>query len=150
MTRKLKVLFLCTGNAARSQMAEAFARAMGGGILEPSSGGLRPKGIHPLTVRVMTERAIDVEGQRSKLFRPADAAAADLVVTLCDNARDSCPTLPGGVERRHWPLEDPAAARAGDALPAFRRARDEIEGRVSALVAEVATGMGPEPGSADG
>jgi arsenate reductase len=129
-------------------MAEAFARARGGSVLDPWSGGLRPKGIHPLTVRVMGEKAIDVTGQRSKPFRAFDAAGADLVVTLCDGARDHCPALPGGVERRHWPLEDPAAAPEGEALAVFRRVRDEIEARVSALIAEVRE-RGAEAGGKD-
>ncbi len=133
MPGRKKVLFVCTGNSARSQMAEAFARAIGSDVLEAASGGLDPKGIHPLTPKVMAERNIDIATQTSKEFRIADAGAADVVITLCDNARGRCPVLPPGVESRHWPLEDPAAAAPDEAIEVFRSVRDEIEKRVASL-----------------
>ncbi|MFQ5458519.1 MAG: arsenate reductase ArsC [Myxococcota bacterium] len=137
MARKKRVLFLCTGNSARSQMAEGFARAKGSDALAASSGGVSPKGIHPLTPQVMAERDVDISAQTSKGFHPADAAGADLVITLCGNARDRCPVLPAGVDKRHWPLADPAAAPPESALAEFRRVRDEVEARVSDLVDEI-------------
>ena len=137
MPGRKKVLFVCTGNSARSQMAEAFARAIGGDVLEAASGGLDPKGIHPLTPKVMAERNVDMATQTSKEFRITDAAAGDVVITLCDNARGHCPVLPPGVESRHWSLEDPAAAPPAEALEVFRRVRDEIEKRVTGLAGEL-------------
>ena len=137
MPVRKKVLFVCTGNSARSQMAEGFARAIAGDAMEAASGGLDPKGIHPLTLKVMAERNIDIAMQTSSEFRIADAAAADVVITLCDNARGACPVLPPGVESRHWSLEDPAAAPPERAIEAFRCLRDEIEKRVAVLAGEI-------------
>lgn len=146
MPGRKKVLFVCTGNSARSQMAEGFLRAIGGDALEAASGGLAPGGIHPLTPKVMAERNIDIAMQTSKEFRIADAAAADLVITLCDNARGACPMLPPGVESRHWSLEDPAAAPPDEAIEVFRRVRDEIEKRVAGLVGELHAGAADTSG----
>jgi len=137
MARKKRVFFLCTGNSARSQMAEAFARALGGDLIIAASGGLDPKGIHPLTPKVLAEKGIDISLQTSKGFHVADAAGADFVVTLCGNANERCPVLPGRVDRRHWPLEDPAAFTGDEAIAVFRRVRDEIEKLVAALVDEI-------------
>ncbi len=141
--RRNQVLFLCTGNSARSQMAEGFARALGADAIAARSAGLDPKGIHPLTPKVMAEKGIDLTMHTSKGFHIADAAAADLVITLCDNADARCPVLPGRVKRRHWPLEDPAAATGEDAIEVFRRVRDEIEARVHDLIRELR--MTPDP-----
>ena len=134
MARKTRVLFICTGNSARSQMAEGFARNNGGDVLDASSGGIEPKGVHPLTPKVMAEREIDIKLQTSKRFHVADAAAADIVVTLCDDARDRCPILPARVTAHHWSLEDPAAASEDEAIDVFRRVRDEIEQQVAELI----------------
>jgi arsenate reductase (thioredoxin) len=132
-----RILFLCTGNSARSQMAEGLARALGGEGVEVWSAGIAPKGIHPLAVRVMAERGIDISGQSSKDLSavPRDP---DVVITLCDNAADRCPAFPGRVERVHWSLPDPAAVTGTEErrLAAFRETRSEIESRLSAFLRE--------------
>jgi arsenate reductase len=137
MARKTRVLFICTGNSARSQMAEGFARNIGGDLLDASSGGIEPKGIHSLTPKVMAEREIDITLQTSKRFHVADAATSDIVVTLCDDARDRCPILPARVTALHWSLEDPAAPAEGEEIDLFRRVRDEIEQRVGELIGKI-------------
>ena len=130
-----RILFLCTGNSARSQMAEGLARAMGGDRVEVWSAGIEPKGVHPLAVRAMAERGIDISTQSSK---PLSAVPSnpDVVVTLCDNAADRCPAFPGRVKRVHWSLPDPAAVNGTDEekLRAFRQTRSEIESRLAALL----------------
>jgi arsenate reductase len=132
-----RILFLCTGNSCRSQMAEGFGRALAGSDVEVLSAGTAPLGIHPLARRVMAESGIDLDGQRSKGLDEVDLSEIDLVVTLCGSARDACPVLPAGTRRAHWPLPDPAAATGGEAqvLEVFRSVRDEIESRVRALLA---------------
>ena len=129
----MKVLFVCTGNSARSQMAEGFAHHYGGGRLEVSSAGVDPKGLHPLTIEVMAERGIDVSHQLSKALTDEMLRHADCVLNVCGHADRYCPMLPPHVEKVHWPIEDPAV-RTGDPPPdlmaAFRKARDEIELRV--------------------
>ena len=133
-----KVLFVCTGNSARSQMAEGFARHLGGGRIEAHSAGVEPSRLNPFAVRAMQEKGIDISGQTSKAFDEVLARRMDVVVTVCGNADERCPVLPLEVKRLHWPLEDPAAARGTDAdvLARFREIRDQIEARVSALVRE--------------
>lgn len=132
-----RILFLCTGNSARSQMAEGLARVLGGGQVQAWSAGIAPKGVHPLAVRAMAERGIDISGQSSKDLSavPRDP---DVLITLCDNAADRCPAFPGRVERVHWPLPDPAAVPGPEEqrLAAFRQARSEIESRLSAFLRE--------------
>jgi arsenate reductase len=137
ISRKRTVLFLCTGNSARSQMAEAFTRAVGHDVLVARSAGIEPRGIHPLTPKVMAEKGIDLSMYTSKGFHVADVASSDIVVTLCDDAEKRCPRVPARVDRRHWPLEDPAAASGEDAPEVFRRVRDRIEEHVRALVEEI-------------
>jgi arsenate reductase len=136
-----KVLFVCTGNSARSQMAEGFARHLGGGRIEAHSAGMKPSRLSPVAVAVMQEKGIDISGHRSKAFDWDLARRMDVVITVCGNADERCPVLPPEVRRLHWPLEDPAAARGTDAevLGTFREIRDRIEGRVSALLRELLT-----------
>jgi len=132
MNHPIRVLFLCTGNSARSQMAEGLLRSLGGPDFEVFSAGAEPKGLHPLAVEVMREAGIDISGQRSK---PLDAFLGqnfDYVITVCDRARDRCPTFPGDNESIHWGFDDPAA-ETGDAaklLAIFRRVRNEISERL--------------------
>ena len=132
-----RILFLCTGNSARSQMAEGLARALGGDRVEVWSAGIEPKGVHPLAMRAMAERNIDISQQSSKDLSavPADP---DVVITLCDNAADRCPAFPGRVQRVHWSLPDPAAMAGPDdeRLAAFRKVRSEIEARLTAFLRE--------------
>jgi len=132
-----RLLFVCTGNSARSQMAEGFARALGGDRVEVHSAGLEPRDLHPVAVEVMRERGIDISAQRSKPFSEALARTMDYVVTVCGHADEHCPVLPPPVRRLHWPLEDPARARGSpeEVRAVFRRVRDEIEERVRELLA---------------
>ncbi|HOE34929.1 MAG: arsenate reductase ArsC [Chloroflexi bacterium] len=134
MNPKKRVLFLCTGNSARSQMAEAFVRAYASDRFEAHSAGLEPKPINPLTYRVMEEIGISLEGQRSK---PVDEFLTKThfhtLVTVCDDAEKNCPTIwPGLVERLHWSFQDPAAFEGTEAerLEKFRQVRDQIDRKV--------------------
>ena len=125
---KTKVLFLCTGNSARSQMAEGYLRHAGGGRFEAMSAGVEPKGLNPLAVEAMREIGIDISRQKSKAVEELLAANPTYVVTVCDNAKQTCPTFPGTFKCLHWGLQDPAGAAGShdEKLAAFRRIRDEI------------------------
>ena len=125
---KEKVLFLCTGNSCRSQMAEGLLRAMAGGRYDVFSAGTRPHGVNPDAVRAMREVGIDIAQQQSQHVDEFLHAGIDLVITVCDKAKESCPVFPGNVERLHWSFDDPAAAGGGDEarMAVFRRVRDEI------------------------
>jgi len=143
MTTK-RVLILCTGNSARSQMGEGLFRLEGGGVYEAFSAGTRPSSVRPEAIAVMKEIGVDISGQRSKSVEEFAGQAFDYVVTVCDNARDTCPVFPGAAERIHWSLEDPAAVQGGEAerLAAFRRIRDRLRQRISVFLRERATGSG--------
>jgi arsenate reductase (thioredoxin) len=137
-----KVLFLCTGNSARSQMAEAFLRKYGGDRFEAHSAGLEPKGMNPFTVKAMVEAGIDVSGQTSK---GTDVYLGKVLfqylITVCDDADKNCPTVwPGVNTRMHWSFQDPAAVEGTDEekLAKFREVRDKIETKVKAWLAEQA------------
>lgn len=136
MENLFKVMFVCTGNSARSQMAEGFARQFGQGRVEPYSAGMEPTKLNPFAVAVMQEKGIDISSQRSKAFDENLARRMDVVVTVCGHADERCPILPPEVNKLHWPLEDPAAAKGTDAeiLVKFREIRDQIEGRVLELM----------------
>ena len=137
---KARVLFLCTGNSARSQMAEAFLRKYGGDIFEPYSAGLEPKGVNPLTIRVLDEVGIDISKQTSKSIDAyLGKTSFQYLVTVCDDADQNCPTgLPGINERMHWSFEDPArfGGTEEEKLAKFREVRDLIEQKVKGWVAE--------------
>ena len=138
MTRRLAVLFLCTGNACRSQMAEGWARALKGDAIEPFSAGLEPHGLNPLAVRVMAEAGVDISGHRSKRLDELADRAFDWVITVCDHAHESCPFFPGRVRRLHVGFEDPPrlardARTEEEALVHYRRVRDEIRAFVESL-----------------
>lgn len=139
MTRKLKILFLCTGNSCRSQMAEGYARHYGGDRLEVYSAGISPVGVNPRAVNVMKEVGIDISGQPSKAIEREILDQADYIITLCGDARESCPLVPGKVEKRHWPLEDPARAEGTEAeiMDKFRSVRDQISNLVKELISEL-------------
>ncbi len=132
----LKILFVCTGNSARSQMAEGFARHVGQGRVEAHSAGIAPSQLNPYAVRVMQEQGIDNSAQHSKTFEWDLARQMDVVVTVCGHANESCPVLPPEVRRLHWPLSDPAAAQGSEneILAVFREVRDQIEAQVRTLV----------------
>lgn len=126
--RRKKVLFLCTGNACRSQMAEGWARALKGDVIEAFSAGVAPCYVHPLAVRVMLEAGIDISGHYSKHVDDLDGIAFDYVVTLCDYADASCPPRPDHGKRVHRPFEDPVRATGTEAevLAEFRSVRNQI------------------------
>ena len=123
-----KVLFLCTGNSARSQMAEGYLRSVAGERFEAMSAGIDPKGLNPLAVEAMREIGIDISGQKSKDVVTLLGQHIPYVVTVCDNARERCPIFPGTWKFLHWSLEDPAAAAGTheEKLAVFRRVRDQI------------------------
>jgi arsenate reductase (thioredoxin) len=132
-----RVLFLCTGNSCRSQMAEGLARYLGNGQVEAFSAGTQPKGIHPLAIAVMKEVRIDISGQGSKSLAVFQGQQFDFVITVCDRAKEQCPIWPGIRERIHWSIDDPADATGSEEeqLDAFRRARDEIRQRLRLFLA---------------
>ena len=134
----MKVLFLCTGNSARSQMAEELLRMLGPADWQAYSAGTKPVGLNPHAVAVMAELGRDISGQRSKRLAevPADP---DLAVTVCDNAARECPVFPGNVRRLHWPVDDQAASTGSSeqVRQAFRRARDELRGQILELLRDV-------------
>ncbi len=138
MENLFKIMFVCTGNSARSQMAEGFARYFGQGRIEAYSAGMEPTRLNPFAMAVMQEKGIDIAHQRSKAFDENLARRMDVVVTVCGNADERCPILPPEVNKLHWPLEDPAAARGTDAeiLGKFREIRDQIEARIVQLLRE--------------
>lgn len=133
-----QIYFLCTGNSCRSQMAEGFARQFFGPDWRIASAGVETHGLNPRAVAAMAEAGVDISKQYSKLIDDTYLQAANIVVTLCGDARDKCPVTPPSVTRLHWPLPDPAAVSGTDAvvMNAFRSVRDEIKRRVQDLAAE--------------
>ena len=130
-----KVLFLCTGNSCRSQMAEGFLRALGG--YEAHSAGTNPSRVNPMAIEVMREIGIDISGQRSKDASEYLGTHFPYIITVCDRAREACPIFPGPSLRLHWSLPDPAAVTGNDEerRAVFRKVRDEISARVRQFVA---------------
>jgi protein-tyrosine-phosphatase/DNA-binding transcriptional ArsR family regulator len=134
----VRVLFLCTGNSARSQMAEGLARARSGGLVEAHSAGSAPKPLHPDAVRVMhEERGVDLAGQRSKHLSVFAQERFDWVISLCDRVREVCPEFPGQPETIHWSIPDPAAVPGDDEVryAAFQQTAAELETRIGLLLA---------------
>jgi protein-tyrosine-phosphatase len=134
----VRVLFLCTGNSARSQMAEALARARSDGLVEAHSAGSRPKPLHPNAVRVMREeRGIDLTGHGSKHLSVYAQQRFDRVISLCDRVREVCPEFPGRPETIHWSIPDPATWPGDDeaSYPAFQQMAAELETRIGFLLA---------------
>jgi len=132
---KKRVLFLCTGNSARSQMAEGLLRNVAGDKYEVFSAGTHAKGVHPLTIQAMKEIDIDVSGQTSKDVGVFAGQEFDYVITVCDRAKQACPVFPGAMPI-HWGFDDPAedAASPEKQLRTFRRVRDEILARLRLFV----------------
>lgn len=138
---KPKVLFLCTGNSARSQMAEGYLRYVAGDEFEPLSAGIEPKGLNPLAVEAMSEIGIDISRQKSKDVVSFLGQSIPYIITVCDNARERCPIFPRTYKFLHWSFDDPAAAQGSheEKLVVFRRLRDEIARRIDQeLVSRVA------------
>jgi arsenate reductase len=129
---KQRVLILCTGNSCRSQMAEAIWRHEAGDRYEVYSAGTEPKGINPRTGVVLKELSISLDGHRSKDVREFFGQPFDLVITVCDHARETCPVFPGAKRQEHWPFDDPAAATGSEdeILSVFRRVRDQFRARI--------------------
>ena len=137
-TGKIKVLFLCTGNSCRSQMAEGWARWLRGDLIEPCSAGVECHGLNPRAVKVMAEAGVDISSHRSKHLDEVRDIPFDYVVTVCDNANESCPVFPGNVKRLHVSFDDPPrlarnARTEDEVLGYYRRVRDEIRAFVERL-----------------
>jgi protein-tyrosine-phosphatase/DNA-binding transcriptional ArsR family regulator len=138
-----RILFLCTGNSARSQMAEALVRERSAGVVQACSAGSHPKPLHPNAVRVMREEhGIDLSGNESKHLGVFADSRFDWVITLCDKVREVCPEFPGDPEAIHWSMADPAAGHADDdaSYPAFRQTAADLETRIEFLLAVLTDG----------
>ena len=138
MSEKKRVLILCTGNSARSQMAEGLFRHEAGDQFEVFSAGTRPSPVRPEAIAAMKEIGIDISAHRSKsvdLFKDQEFAC---VITVCDNAKESCPVFPGSTQRLHWPFPDPAAVQGSEEerYAAFCKVRDKIHGRIMVYLGE--------------
>jgi protein-tyrosine-phosphatase len=133
------VLFLCTGNSARSQIAEALAEQLSEGAIRAASAGSHPKPLHPNAVRVMRARGIDFAGRRSKPLSEFTGQRFDYVISLCDRVREVCPEFPGAPQATHWSVRDPAREPGTEqqTLPAFERAAAELELRIGFLLAAI-------------
>jgi arsenate reductase len=136
----MDILFLCTGNSCRSQMAEGWSRLLGAGDHRVESAGIEAHGKNPRAIAVMAEKGVDISGQESTVVDNAMLKRADVVVTVCGHADEQCPALPPRVRKIHWPLDDPARATGAEdeIMAAFRATRDEVEARVRELL----TGLG--------
>ena len=135
---KLKVLFLCTGNSCRSQMAEGWARHLKSEVMEPYSAGTMPTALNPSAGKVMSEAGVDISAQWPKHVNELADVGFDYVVTVCDHANESCPVLPGNAKRRHVGFDDPPrlakfAKNEEEALRHYRRVRDEIRAFVEGM-----------------
>ena len=135
MCEKKRVLILCTGNSARSQMAEGLLRHDAGDRFEVVSAGVEPSHVRPHAIEVMREVGIDISNHRSKSVNEFTGEDFDYVITVCDNANERCPLFPGNTRRIHWSFDDPAAAEGDEPekLAVFRRVRDEIRDRLRAF-----------------
>jgi arsenate reductase (thioredoxin) len=132
---KQRVLFICTHNSARSQMAEAMLRTWAGDAFEVYSAGTEATSVRPQAIAVMDEIGIDISGQRSKTLGRYLKEPFDWVITVCDTARQNCPVFPGVEQTAHWGVDDPTEATDADRLEAFRRARDDLRNRIRLFIA---------------
>lgn len=135
-SKKTHILFLCTGNSCRSQMAEGWTRYLGSDVAEVNSAGLKAQGLNPNAVKVMKESGVDITSQTSKVVVSGIIQWADLVVTVCGDADEHCPTLPTKTKKIHWPVKDPAKATGTEeeVIKEFQTVRDEIRERVFELL----------------
>jgi arsenate reductase (thioredoxin) len=131
--RRPRALFLCAHNSARSQMAEGFLRAMAGDRFEVGSAGTEKSAVNPLAIRAMAERGVDIAGHTSKIYAEVASPRWDYLITVCDDANEGCPWVPGSVTRLHWSFPDPSRATGSEEerLAVFRRVRDQIHERVT-------------------
>lgn len=135
----LKVMFLCTANSCRSQMAEGLANALGNGFIKAYSAGMMPFDyVQPKAIEVMKEIGINISNNKPKLIDPDLLKNMDVVITLCDNANDFCPRVPSGIRRLHWSIKDPVGTIGSEKviLNEFRRARDEIKEKIFKFIQE--------------
>ena len=139
----MNLLFLCTGNSCRSQMAEGWARRLGGDWLSVQSAGIEAHGKNPRAIAVMQEAGVDISAQESTRLTDAMLAGADYLVTVCGHADEHCPVVPSQVRKEHWPLTDPAKATGTDAeiMANFRASRDDIRNRVAELLERLRAGQ---------
>jgi thioredoxin type arsenate reductase len=134
--RPIRVIFVCTGNSARSQMAEALLRHDGGSRFDVVSAGVSPRGVHPMTIKALAKVGIDITRARSKSVGEFLGQQFDYVITVCDRARATCPVFPGGSETLHWGIDDPVEAEGTEAerLAAFDRVLREVSARIHAFM----------------
>jgi arsenate reductase len=133
-----KVLILCTHNSSRSQMAQGLLRKLSDGQMEVYSAGTQPSRVHPLAIKAMAERGIDITGHTSKYLGEFLDQSFDYVITVCDDANETCPVFPGPVHRIHWSFPDPSAAEGSEEgrLAVYRTVRDSIEDRLKGWLTE--------------
>ncbi len=133
---KTRVLFLCTGNSCRSQMAEGWLRHLGGKRFEAFSAGIEAHGKNPRAIAVMREAGVDISNQESEVLDPKLLNTIDLLITVCGHADEHCPAVPATCEKQHWPFDDPAKATGTEAeiMAEFRRVRDQIKARIEAFL----------------
>ena len=136
----VNILYLCTGNSCRSQIAEGWTRLLGGDRVEVQSAGIEAHGKNPRAIKVMQEAGIDISGQESTIVNEEMLNRADVVVTVCGHADEQCPALPPGVKKVHWPLTDPAKATGSESeiMNEFRATRMDVEKRVRELLSSQA------------
>ncbi len=137
--KPLKVMFLCTANSCRSQMAEGLAKHIGNGHVEVHSAGMFKHHIQPRSISVMKELGIDISDQKSEAVNKRLLNKMDVVITLCHNAESKCPITPPGIKRLHWPIKDPvgSAGTEEEIMSEFRKARDEIKNRIERFIEEM-------------
>ncbi|MBI2837781.1 MAG: arsenate reductase ArsC [Acidobacteria bacterium] len=140
---KTKVLFLCTGNSCRSQMAEGLARRLGGARIESHSAGVMAAGVNPLAAEVMGELGIDISGQWSKDVSEVEELEPDIVITLCGYAQSQCPEFAAAKVKEHWPTDDPSQTYGtrAELLPRFRATRDELAAKIRAFLDRLPPGV---------
>ncbi|MDX8408416.1 MAG: arsenate reductase (thioredoxin) [Mariprofundales bacterium] len=145
--KKQRILFLCTGNSCRSQMAEGWLRQLGGGCFEPFSAGIEAHGKNPRAIAVMEEAGVDITTQESEILDLNILETIDLLVTVCGHADQNCPLIPARCDKQHWPFDDPAKASGTEEeiMAEFRRTRDQIKARVMRFVRHSAPPSQPFP-----
>jgi len=139
---KTRVLFLCTGNSCRSQMAEGWLKHLGGERFEVFSAGIEAHGLNPCAVAVMQEVGVDISGQESKIIDPGLPGSIDLLITVCSHADEHCPAFYIRGKREHWPFDDPAKATGAEVqiMAEFRRVRDQIKTRIESFISSQRNG----------
>lgn len=136
MESKKKVLFICTGNSCRSQMAEGLLMNMAGNRFEVYSAGSHPSRVHPIAIKVMNEKNIDITHHTSDPISKYFGSGIDYIITLCDYARELCPTFPGGAKKIHWSVDDPFRSWKNDhkIIGRYRKTRDELQERIEQFI----------------